>query len=117
MKYNLNNSTRSAITALMTALFAFSMAAKASETFCAVTEKTNDGFVEVREGPGMHFSGLGKITISDFLYVGTEQCRNDFGPSLCSSDQQWSFVEEVAGSKLKGWVRSTLLRRIKCPGS
>ena len=65
----------------------------------------------------MGYKGLGKIIISDFLYVGTNSCRDDFGPSLCSDDQRWSFVEEVMGSKLKGWVRSTLLRPITCPNS
>ena len=115
--YSLNKRTHCTLMGLILAISASSIASKASETFCAVTKKTNDGFVEAREGPGVLYKGLGRITTSDFLYVGTERCRDDFGKSLCSNDQQWSFVEEVAGSKLKGWVKSTLIRPITCPNS
>lgn len=31
---------------------ASSMPSQATETFCAVTERTTDGFVNLREGPG-----------------------------------------------------------------
>lgn len=91
----------------------------ATSTFCAVTEKTYDGFVSVRSGPGITFQILGKAYPNDFLYVGTEKCRSDFGPLLCSNNHQWVFVEEISGravsSKLKGWVRESLIRQVNCP--
>ena len=91
----------------------------ASETFCAVTERTSDGFVSVRSGPGTDYNVLGKVHLSDFLYVGTERCRNDFGPTLCSEDGRWVFVEEVRKQSkvfvLKGWIKNSLIRQVTCP--
>ncbi len=58
---------------------------------------------------------LGKALLTDFLYVGTEKCRDDFGPLLCSSTEDWVFVEKIAGSKMKGWTRGHLIRTITRP--
>jgi hypothetical protein len=94
----------------------FPVAASATETFCGVIERTRDGFVSIRKGPGVGYPVSGKALPSDFLFIGTEKCRDDFGPLLCSSTGDWVFVEEVAGSNLKGWVRSSLVRTVTCPG-
>jgi hypothetical protein len=96
--------------------FASPMLASATETYCGVTQHTPDGFVAIREGPGVGFPMRGKAIPSDFLYVGTEKCRDEFGALVCSPDASWVFVEEVAGSKLKGWARGSLIRTVTCPG-
>jgi hypothetical protein len=91
----------------------------ATETFCAVTEKTSDGFVSIRSGPGIDYNVLGKVYPLDFLYVGTERCRNDFGQALFSEDGRWVFVEQVHRQSkafiLKGWIKNSLIRQVTCP--
>src|ERR1700744_5998836 len=67
----------------------------AAQTYWAVTKSTRDGFVALRTGPGARFAPVGKLLPHDFLYVGTEQCRNDFGRLLCSENGEWVFVEKV----------------------
>jgi hypothetical protein len=92
----------------------------AAETFCAVIENTSDGFVSVREGPGPQFKSLGRLTQSDLLWIGTEQCRSDFGASLCDETKTWVFVERVFSLptslrlELKGWVRNKLIHQVAC---
>lgn len=95
--------------------------ANATITFCAVTEKTPDGFVSLRTGPAPTYPVIGKVAPADFLYVGTEECRDDFGKLLCSKGGAWLFVEQVVpfkrGSdvkKLKGWANGQLIRQIQC---
>ena len=65
--------------------------------------------------PGVDYPMRGKAIASDFLYIRTEKCRDEFGPLLCSPDESWVFVEEIAGSKLRGWARGTLIRSVTCP--
>jgi isocitrate lyase len=108
-------------TILMLALFILSIKPlSATGTFCAVTEKTSDGFVSVREGPGTIYKSSGRLSQSDLLWVATEQCRSDFGVSLCDETRTWAFVERVFSlsstlrSNLKGWVRNKLIRQVGC---
>ena len=108
------------------ALLAFSVICSTSgpslstATFCAVTEKTADGFVTVRDGPGTQYKSLGKLEPSNLLWVATEQCRSDFGPSLCDASGQWVFVERVfrvvpsPHAQLKGWANIRLIRQVAC---
>ena len=51
--------------------FASPNSAFATHTFCA-TERTPDGFMNLREGPGTQYKVLGKILTSDLLDVATE---------------------------------------------
>ena len=95
-------------------------AAFGTHTFCAVTEKTADGFVNLRGGPGPQYEILGRVFPSDFLGVATEPCRSDFGQTLCDLKGQWVFVEAVYrlsarnDSTLKGWIKNSLIRQIAC---
>jgi uncharacterized protein YraI len=93
--------------------------ATAAQSFCAVTERSSDGFVNLRAGPGENFSVLGRVKINHQLLVGTEQCRSDFGALLCSQNRQWVFVEKIWGEKAglgigKGWIGSKMIRQISC---
>lgn len=93
----------------------------ATSTFCAVTRETKDGFVSLRVGPAATYKQIGTLFPSDFLYVGTELCRADFGAMLCSNHGRWIFVEAVKRFKnfsnmnLKGWANSSLIRQVQCP--
>lgn len=96
-----------------------SSTASATGTYCAVTERTSDGFVSVREGPGVQYRSLGRLSPSDLLWIGTEKCRSDVGPSLCDEAETWVFAERVVTlqgvhSGLKGWVRASLVRQVTC---
>lgn len=111
---------------VISALLAFSAICSTSgpsfstATFCAVTDKTTDGFVTIRDGPGTRYKSLGKLEPSNLLWVATEQCRSDFGPSLCDTSGQWVFVERVfrvapsPHAQLRGWVNSRLIRQVAC---
>jgi hypothetical protein len=91
----------------------------ATHTYCAVTERTSDGFVNIRRGPGADYKIVGKVLPSHFLWIGTEECRDDFGQMLCS--KSWVFVESAQGlgavspSTLKGWIKESLVRQVACP--
>ena len=84
-----------------------------------MTERTPDGFVNIRQGPGVNYEILGKVLPSHFLWIGTEECRDDFGKMLCS--RSWVFVESVQAigtlspSPLKGWIKESLVRAVACP--
>jgi hypothetical protein len=86
----------------------------ATNTFCAVIEKTADGFVNLREGPGSQHKIVGKVLPSNLLWVATEQCRSDFGQELCDPTGRWVFVERVfsltpaPSSPYKGWINNSL---------
>ena len=90
----------------------------ATETFCAVTERTADGFVNLREGPNSEYKVVGKVLPADLLWVGSEQCRSDFGQSVCDPTGKWVFVERVfsltSKSTLKGWINNRFVRQIAC---
>jgi hypothetical protein len=97
--------------------------AVASSSFCAVIERTNDGFVNLREGPRVDYNSLGIAIQSDILLVDTAPCRSDFGPLICDETGKWNFVENVirVGDQskhfLKGWVNSSFIRQVTCPNS
>ncbi len=94
--------------------------AVATGTFCAVTERTADGFVTLREGPDPHAAERGRLGTADFLWVATEACRADFGPRRCAEGGAWVFVERVfalpgsPNSGLKGWANARLIRQVAC---
>ncbi len=104
---------------VLVAVIFLPQSSSATAIFCAVSERTNDGFVSVRSGPGVDYEVLGKIFAGDFLYVGTERCREDFGSIHCSNDGKWVFVEDALRNsksiKLKGWAKNSLIRQITCP--
>jgi hypothetical protein len=94
--------------------------ASATTTFCAVSERTDDGFVSVRQGPGVDFPALGRVVPSEQLMVAIENCRSDFGPMQCDEKGVWLFVERVypidsrARTPLKGWVHRRFIRQVGC---
>ena len=105
---------------LVTAV-SLSQSAIATSTFCAVTERTQDGFVNLRAGPGPQYAIRAKAILSDFLFVATEHCRSDFGPTLCDENGSWVFVEKIFSivpdgeEKRSGWVNARLIRQVGCP--
>jgi hypothetical protein len=98
-------------------LLASQTSSYSTATFCAVTEKTSDGYVSLREGPGPQNRKLGEVLPSDLLMVATEQCRSDFGAQKCDASGRWIFVERVypigkSGPRQKGWILASLIRQI-----
>jgi hypothetical protein len=90
-------------------------------TFCAVTERTSDGYVSLREGPTPQNRKLGEVLPSNLLIMATEQCRSDFGTQQCDPTGRWIFVEKVFpighhGSAQKGWILASLTRQIAYEG-
>lgn len=94
--------------------------AVATGTFCAVVERTADGYVNLRDGPSPQHHVVGRVLPSDFLWVATEQCRLDFGKMQCDDTQSWVFVEKVHALRdrdrdhIKGWAKAQFVRPIAC---
>lgn len=106
--------------AVLALVFASTSNCMATNTFCAVIEKTADGFVSLRSGPGVENSIVGKILPDNLLWIGSETCRSDFGKAQCSPNGRWIFAERVFKPpatplpNLKGWINATLIRQIAC---
>lgn len=99
---------------------AATLGSHATETFCAVTRETRDGYVALREGPSPSFRTRAKLLPQDFLYVGTESCREDRRGRLLCGENRWLFVEQVlSGGRPKegveGWASSRFIRQVSCP--
>lgn len=94
--------------------------ADATNSYCAVIERTSDNFVSLRNGSGVAFSERGRAMLSDLLWIATERCRDDFGLNLCDERGKWVFVEEVVRSDralrsgVKGWAKASLIRQVAC---
>lgn len=91
---------------------------EATSTFCGVVKETSDGFVALRQGPGVRHQLIVRLQPLEIVLLDTGQCRDAF----CSNDGSWLFVVEVprldAPSRTtftQGWVRSTLVRPTTCP--
>ena len=41
----------------------------ATSSWCAVSEKTSDGFINLRSGPGVKHSVVGKVIPSDVVFL------------------------------------------------
>ena len=100
-----------------------SLSAAATTTACAVSERTADGFLNLRIGPGNQFNIIGIVRPNDFLWVASEPCRSDFGSLQCDETNEWVFVERVfpfrsdardAAGARKGWAHSRYIRYIAC---
>jgi hypothetical protein len=66
-------------------------ASQATERFCAFTERTTDGIVSLREGPGPQYNSVDQVLPSNLLWIGTENCRSDFGKQKCDMTERWGF--------------------------
>lgn len=98
----------------------------AAESWCGVYDFSSDLYLNLRAAPSPKYRIVGKVKKSDFLWVGTEQCRDDFtdgraefGSAICTKNLKWVFVEAVLRNDrdigIKGWANSTYIRQISCP--
>ena len=104
-----------------TAIILFALAhtpAQATETYCAVTEKAEDGFVSLRVGPSTSYRAVSRVMPSDLLWVDTGTCRDFEGAELCDPTGRWVFVEKVFSlnerlteHSAQGWINSHLIRQ------
>lgn len=102
---------------LIVAAFLITTAAPASATgtYCAVAEKTPDGYVALREGPGVSYTRVAKLFPTAMLEIDTGTCREFIGRKLCDPSREWVFVEGVSSNaNHQGWAFSKLLRPIAC---
>ena len=108
-------------TAVALAIALAPTSAQATETWCAVTEKTADGFVNLRVGPGASYRIIAQVFPSDLLLIDTAPCREFEGTELCDQSGAWVFVEGVAtlnqrsrGESFQGWINSHFIRQVAC---
>jgi hypothetical protein len=94
--------------------------AQATQDFCAVTLKTPDGFLALREGPGTRFAVKTRLGRGDVLYADTAQCA----PSACNYTNIWTHVVSVpridgrleeAKQFTQGWVARKFIQEFICP--
>ena len=93
--------------------------AKATDSWCAVPEKTPDGFISLRSGPGTQHAIVGRVVPSDSLLIDTGRCREAFGRQHCDESGKWGFVEVVYNlgkeqTTQSGWINTHHVRQIAC---
>ena len=92
--------------------------AVATGTYCAVAEKTADGFVSLRVGPGVSYPLLATVVPRDLLWIDTGRCREFMGREFCDPTGKWVFVEKVFSiggtNSAQGWINSKLVRQVAC---
>lgn len=95
--------------------------AGATGTYCAVTERTDDGYVSLRSGPGVRYQTVAELLPSDYLWIDTGECRDTHGSLLCDHSKKWVFVEKLfslsgntSASQTVGWVNSRFIRVVAC---
>jgi len=82
-------------------------------------KKTSDGFINLRSGPGVKHSIVGKVIQSDVLLIDTGQCHETFGRMHCNRSGKWVFVESIyklhgEATTQQGWISSRYVRQIAC---
>lgn len=93
--------------------------AYATGDWCATPIRTNDGFVNLRSGPGTVHSIVDRVHNGDVLTIDTGQCRDEFGHLHCDESGSWVFVQTVDRLKTrnddqKGWINSRYVMAIAC---
>ena len=95
--------------------------ANATADGCAVVLKTPDGFLSLRDGPGMRF--LEKLPQGDVLYIDTVECSTISGTMVCGNPKEWTHVNSVprldgpireAKKFTQGWVASKYIQWFEC---
>ena len=103
---------------------ALATSAHATADFCAVVLKTPDGFLALREGPGMRFKAKARLRQGDVLFADTRTCVIDH-PDICDEKMEWTYVNYVPrlDGRLKeakhftqGWVARKFTQEFLCPG-
>lgn len=97
--------------------------ARATEDWCAVVTKTPDGFLNLREGPGVQFRVRGKLRPGDILQVDTASCFKSYagpGPNArftCAERGDWTHVVEAGRAHLfNGWISTKWIKQVSCEG-
>jgi hypothetical protein len=97
--------------------------ARATADGCAVVLKTPDGFLNLRDGPGMRFKVLEKLRRGDVLYIDTVECSTISGTVVCGNPKEWTHVNTVprldgpireAKKCTQGWVASKYIQWFEC---
>ena len=106
-------------------LFSMPYQATATGTWCGVFDKSSDQYLNLRAAPSANYEVVGRVSKSDFLFISTAECRNEFGvgtrefgSAVCARDKAWVFVEGVKSQTdkdIKGWANSKFIRSIACP--
>ena len=103
---------RALLLAVCTAALATS--AHATEDFCVIVQKTPDGFLALREGPGTRFRMKARLKPGELLIADTR--RSD-------EKGEWTFINNVPrlddGKKehfTQGWVATKFTTQARCPG-
>lgn len=91
---------------------------------CAVTEKTPDGFVALRSGPGVNFPIVRRVLPTDGLYGEFTECGKSVGGKVpvCDQTNNWLYVKKVCplpgcketGERYEGWVSKRFIRFVGC---
>jgi hypothetical protein len=80
--------------------------AEQTETFCVSVQETPDGYLNLREGPGMKFKAKAKLVFGDYLEADAK-------------NKEWTHVTSVTrmekgGRKVDGWVYSKYVQKFAC---
>lgn len=107
--------------AIISLFLACTNSAGATGTYCAVTERTDDGYVSLRSGPSARYPAIAQLLPSDYLWIDTGECRDTHGSLLCDHSKKWVFVERLfalngntSPSQTTGWVNSRFIRVVAC---
>jgi len=63
--------------------------------FCVTVRHTPDGFVALRDGPGVQFRMKARLKPGETLIADTAQCSKVAGKTMCDETRQWTFINHV----------------------
>lgn len=99
-------------------LLPISTSAEATADGCATVDRTPDGFLSLRAGPGRAFEEINRLYPGEQLWIDTATCEQVGGRSVC--DPRWVHVTSVrridsgSGRYTQGWAHRRYIRFYDC---
>jgi len=87
---------------------------------CAIVRPTSDGFLSLRQGPGVRFAEKTKLRQGDYLWVTDTNCLRQGNRTICDDTRRWLHVSSVRRldrdrhTTMEGWVYQRHVDMTEC---